>query len=77
MSGESQRKPSDIGHLSCMVIGHLNPTTPRACLIGRGMVVTSQKGTLMHLGGYKSMEISQAPVTTGMALHPKISLLSL
>ena len=44
------RKPSDIGHLSCMVIGHLNQATPRACVIGQGMAVTSQKGILMYLG---------------------------
>ena len=44
------RKPSDIDHLSCMVIGHLNQAPPRACVIGHGMAVTSQRGTLMHLG---------------------------
>ena len=42
--------PSDIGNLSCMVIGHLNQAPQRARVIGRGMEVTSQKGTLMHQG---------------------------
>ena len=44
------RKSSDIGHLSCMVIGHLKQANPRACMMGRGMAVTSQKGILMYLG---------------------------
>ena len=44
------RKSSDIGHLSCMVIGHLKQANLGACMIGRGMVVTPQKDTLMHLG---------------------------
>ena len=44
------RKSSDIGHLSCMVIGHLKQANLRACMIGPGMAVTSQKATLMHLG---------------------------
>ena len=44
------RKPSDIGHLSCMLIGHLQQATQKVCVIGRGMAVTSQRGTLMHLG---------------------------
>ena len=30
------RKSSDIGLLSCMVIGHLNQAPLRACVIGRG-----------------------------------------
>ena len=42
--------PSDIGNLSCMVIGHMKQATLRACVIGRYMAVTSLKGTLMHLG---------------------------
>nr|XP_055189704.1 synaptosomal-associated protein 47-like [Nyctereutes procyonoides] len=48
VSGGSMRKPSDIGHLSCMVIGHLNQAPPRACLTGQGMAWERDTGNRYH-----------------------------